>query len=161
MYFIQERKFISPILVSFSLDGGETVGVLKLLARVVIVHVECDDATLSKDGWDARIEIPVGRTGWSITSRTRMMIDLDLGINVSRGRATMGNEPNLSQPNQGQRRDGRRGISTWNLRYHRTLPVPPPPPFRRPSRGLPRTRDAPCPTRRDPSVDPSVLQPTV
>ena len=77
MYFIQERKFISPILVSFSLDGGETVGVLKLLARVVIVHVECDDATLSKDGWDARIEIPVERTyrvehhvsdpGWVLT----------------------------------------------------------------------------------------------
>ena len=62
VFFIQERKFISSILVSISLDGGETVGVLKLLARVVIVHVECDDATLSKDGWDARIEIPVERT---------------------------------------------------------------------------------------------------
>ena len=78
-------------MVSISLDRGETVGVLKLLARVVIVHVESDDATLAEDGRDARIEIPVGRTGWSITSRTRIMIDLDLGINVSRGRATMGN----------------------------------------------------------------------
>ena len=58
--------------MSISLDGSETVGVLKLLARVVIVHVERDDATLAEDGWDARIEIPVGRTGWSITSRTQV-----------------------------------------------------------------------------------------
>ena len=78
MYFYSRAKIhLSKLGLLISLDGGETVGVLKLLARVVIVHVECDDATLSKDGWDARIEIPVERTyrvehhvsdpGWVLT----------------------------------------------------------------------------------------------
>ena len=61
MYFYSRAKIYLPKLgLLLSLDGGETVGVLKLLAPIVIVHVERDDATLAKDGRDARIEIPVG-----------------------------------------------------------------------------------------------------
>ena len=51
---------ISTLLASLGLDGDEAVGVLKLLARVVVVHVECDDAALAKHGGNARVEIPYG-----------------------------------------------------------------------------------------------------
>ena len=54
---------ISTLLASLGLDGDEAVGVLKLLARVVVVHVECDDAALAKHGRNAGVEIPVAVEG--------------------------------------------------------------------------------------------------
>ena len=35
---------------------------MKLLARVVVVHVECDDAALAKHGRNAGVKIPVKYT---------------------------------------------------------------------------------------------------
>ena len=55
-------------MASLRLDGDEAVGVLELLARVVVVHVERDDAALAKHVRNAGVEIPVGCLSMDDTS---------------------------------------------------------------------------------------------